>query len=106
MNSVIALACLGDLTGARESLRAALRSDRSDAYSNDFLGSVYFLQDNYASALKYWNHVGKPVVENVRIDPPLRTDSLLLNRAFAFSRGGVLSQENYRTTQSRLEATG
>src|SRR5262249_43314732 len=44
---------------ATRHLRHALKLDPSDAYSNDFLGTVFFLQKNLEAALKYWNRVGK-----------------------------------------------
>jgi hypothetical protein len=96
----------GNLAEARKDLNAALRSDPSDAYINEFLATVCFLQHDMEPALKYWNRAGKPTVENIRIDPQLLTDPLIVARAFTFSRGGVLKLYDYRTTQSRLEAAG
>jgi predicted double-glycine peptidase len=93
------------LTETREHLRSALEVDSRDTHTNDFLATVYFLQNNTEAALKYWNRGGKPRIENIRIDPPLRTDPVLLDRAFTFSRGDVLTLEDFRTTQARLEAT-
>ncbi len=96
----------GNLAEARQHLNVALRSDPSDAYVNEFLATVYFLQDDMGAALKYWNRIGKPTVDNIRIDPPLLTDPLIVDRAFTFSRGGILTLDDYRTTLSRLEAAG
>src|SRR4029453_12958213 len=81
-----------------------LRVNPSDTYTNNFLATVYFLQNNTEAALKHWNRAGKPEVENIRIDPPLRTDPVLLDRAFAFSRGGVLRLSDFEKTQARLSA--
>ena len=94
------------LSEAKEHLNTAVRSNPSDAYANDFLATVYFLQNNMESALKYWNRASQPVIENVRIDPPLEIDPVLLDHAFAFSRGSVLTLDEFRTTKARLEATG
>jgi Peptidase_C39 like family len=91
---------------ARQHLTAALRTNRSDEFTNDFLGTVYFLQDNTEAALKHWNRAGKPAIENVRIDPPLRTNSVLIDRAFAFSRGSILNLGDFEKTQARLGALG
>src|SRR6266705_2885113 len=91
------------LEESKEHLRSILRSAPSDAYTNEFLATVYFLQDNTESALKYWNRVGKPLIEDIRVDPPLRTNPVLLDRAFAFSRGSLLALDDFRTTQARLE---
>jgi tetratricopeptide (TPR) repeat protein len=93
-----------NLSEAQEHLTAALRVNPSDAYLNDFLGTVYFLQNNTEAALKYWNRAGKPAIDNIRIDPPLRTDPVLLDRAFAFSRGSTLRLSDFEETQARLTA--
>src|SRR5262249_35046943 len=82
----------------------ALRVNPSDTYTNSFLATVYFLQNNTEAALKHWNRAGKPEIENIRIDPPLRTDPVLLDRAFAFSRGSVLRLSDFEKTQARLSA--
>jgi predicted double-glycine peptidase len=95
-----------NLSEARQHLTAALNVNPSDAYANDFLATVYFLQDNTEAALKYWNRAGKPSVENILIDPPLRTESVLVDRAFAFSRGSVLNLSDFEKTQARLGALG
>ena len=94
------------LEESKEHLRSILRSAPSDTYTNEFLATVYFLEDNTESALKYWNRAGKPLIEDIRVDPPLRTHPVLFDRAFAFSRGSLLSLDDFRTTQARLEATG
>ena len=93
-----------NLSGAREHLTAALRVNPSDEYVNDFLGTVYFLQNNTEAALKYWNRAGKPVIDNIRMDPPLRTDPILIDRAFTFSRGSILRVSDFEETQARLTA--
>ncbi len=82
-------------------LRRALRIDSSDAYANDFLGTVYFLQGNLEAALKYWNRIGKPGIENVRIEPQLQVDPVLLDRAFAFSPGSTLELRDFLTAKAR-----
>ena len=41
-------------------LRRAIKLTPQDAYANDFLGTVYFLEGNLEASLKYWNRVGKP----------------------------------------------
>ncbi len=50
---------------AKTNLRRALRLDEDDAYANDFLATIYLLEDNLEAALKYWNRVGKPSVEGI-----------------------------------------
>jgi predicted double-glycine peptidase len=94
------------LAEAREHLASALRTDPEDRFTNDFLGSVFFLQDNTEAALKYWNRAGKPAIDNIRIDPPLRINPVLLDRGFAFSRGNVLELSDFEDTEARLSALG
>jgi predicted double-glycine peptidase len=94
------------LSQARDHLDSALRSNPTDAHTNDFLATIYFLQNNTEAALKYWNRAEKPQIEDIRIDPPLRIDPVLLDRAFTFSRAGLLRLSDFETTQARLEALG
>ena len=87
---------------AAEYLRRALRLDPADAYANDFLASVYFLQGNLEAALLYWNRISKPQIEELRIDPTPKVDSTLLDRAFAFAPATVLHLSELQTTQARV----
>lgn len=91
---------------AADHLHRALRLDPSDEYATDFLGSVYFLQGNLEAALKYWNRVSKPRVEQVRQDPPPRVDQVLLDRAFAFAPASVLRVSDLQTTDARIGGLG
>jgi len=92
------------LSETREHLTAALNVNPSDAYTNDFLGTVYFLEDNTEAALKHWNRGGKPVIENIRIEPGLRINPVLLDRSMSFSRGSLLKLSEFEDTQARLDS--
>ena len=83
-------------------LRRALRLDPADAYANDFLASVYFLQGNIEAALKRWNRVSKPEIEEVRFDPTPKVSPALLDRAFAFAPAAVLRLPELQTTEARV----
>jgi hypothetical protein len=87
---------------AADYLRRALRLDPADTYANDFLASVYFLQGNLEAALKYWNHVSKPQIEEVRLDPPPKLDLVLLDHAFDFAPATVLRLSQLQTTEARV----
>jgi tetratricopeptide (TPR) repeat protein len=87
-------------------LRRALQLDPTDAYANDFLASIYFLQGNLEAALKYWNRVGKPQIENVRLEPEPRVNAVLLDRAFAFSPASTLRVPDLLTTEARVRGLG
>jgi hypothetical protein len=91
------------LDDAKRYLRSDLRHNPSDSYASDFLATVYYLQGNTEAALKYWNLAGKPALRNILVDPPLLTNPVLLNRAFTFVPGDIVSLETYRTTQRRLD---
>lgn len=88
---------------AKKELRRALAIDGRDEYANNFLASIYFLEGNLEAALKYWNRAGKPKLEDLTFDPQPRLNPLLLDRAFAFSRGSEWRRDQFLTTQARLE---
>ena len=87
-------------------LREGLRLAPNDAYANDFLATIYFLEGNTEAALKYWNRIGKPQLEKVRIEPGLRVDPALLDRAFSFAPASTLRLPDFLTTQTRVEGLG
>ncbi len=84
-------------------LGVALRLSPHDDYANDFLATVYFLEGNTEAALKYWNRAGKPHLENIHVEPGLKVDSALLNRAFAFAPASTLDLRGYLTSEARVE---
>jgi tetratricopeptide (TPR) repeat protein len=73
-----------------------------DAYISDFLGTVYFLEGNLDASLKYWNLAGKPAIENVRADPQLRLDPVILDRALAVSPGTLFRPSQLLASEARL----
>lgn len=87
-------------------LHRGLRIDPSDSYANDFLATIYFLQENLEAALKYWNRIGKPQVQDVKVDSGLRIDPALLDRAFTFSPASVLRLPDLLTSEARVTALG
>ncbi|HJZ13061.1 MAG TPA: hypothetical protein VJ521_12965, partial [Acidobacteriota bacterium] len=44
-----------DLNASKKYLHRALSLDSQDRYGNEFLATVYYLEGNVESALKYWN---------------------------------------------------
>src|SRR5574341_249517 len=87
---------------AADYLRRALRLDPADAYANDFLASVYFLQGNLEAALMRWNRISKPQIEEVRFDPTPGVNPVLLDHAFAFAPVTTLSLAELQTTEARV----
>lgn len=93
-----------DHSEAKHWLSIALRLNPHDDYANDFLGTLYFLEGNLEAALKYWNRVNKPVVQNVRTEPEPRLDPVLLDRALAFAPASIMTRSQFLASQSRLRA--
>lgn len=87
-------------------LHLALHLDPTDAYANNFLASVYFLQGNSDAAIKYWNRLGKPEIANILMQPEPRVRAALLDTAFAASPASVLRLSDLWTTQSRVSGLG
>jgi Tetratricopeptide repeat len=91
---------------AERRLRAALRLAPHDAYANNFLATLYFLDGNLEAALKYWNRIGKPQIDEVNEDPVPRVSPALLDHAFVFAPASTLLLPQYLATQSRLRGLG
>jgi tetratricopeptide (TPR) repeat protein len=87
-------------------LRRALRLDPRDAYVNEFLATIYYLQGNVEAAVKYWNRVDKPQIHNIGLGQPLRIQWPLLNRAFAFAPASQLRLPELRTSEERVAGLG
>jgi tetratricopeptide (TPR) repeat protein len=87
-------------------LRRALRLAPNDSYTNDFLGTAYFLEGNLEASLKYWNRVGKPVIAEVQADPAPRLEPALLDQAFAFAPAATLTMRQLLDSGTRLRGLG
>ena len=89
---------------AKNSLRTALKLDARDSYTQTFLATLYFMEENFEAALKYWNlSSGKPLVDQIVTSPQLRVKPTLLDRAFAASPASQLLLKDYRNTQAWLD---
>ena len=88
---------------AKRWLHRAMHLDPTDSYTNDFLATIYFLEHNLEAALKYWNRIGKPKIQNVSEEPKLRIDPELLDRAFAFAPASVLRLPDLLASETRVE---
>jgi tetratricopeptide (TPR) repeat protein len=91
-------------SAAKRDLRRALAMNSRDEYASNFLASIYFQEGNLEAALKYWNRAGKPKLEDLTFEPVLKLGPLVVDRAFAFARGGEWQREQFLTTQARLRA--
>ncbi len=86
-------------------LRRALRLEAKDAYANDFLATLYFLQGNLEAAVKYWNRLEKPKPQlaQVRSTPVPRVRPDLLDHALAFAPASTLTLEELRASEARVQ---
>jgi tetratricopeptide (TPR) repeat protein len=91
-------------SSAKRELRRALVIYPRDDYANNFLASIYFLEDNLEAALKYWNRTGGPQLTDLTFDPAPKLNRLLLDRAFVFSPRTEWRREQYLATQAKLSA--
>jgi hypothetical protein len=91
------------LRAAKRELRAALRLNPQDAYTQEFLGTLYFLDGNLEAALKYWNAIDKPRLRSVAVQPAAQLDDALLHAAIGFNAPQVLTAEALLGARARLE---
>jgi tetratricopeptide (TPR) repeat protein len=91
---------------AKKCLRSVLKNQPYDEYANDLLGSIYFFEGNLDAALEYWNKVKKPQLSDLSFEPEPKLKPILLDRTFAFSRGGVWTEDAFLTSKARLEKLG
>jgi tetratricopeptide (TPR) repeat protein len=87
-------------------LRRALHLDPHDTYAANFLGTVEYLTGNLPAALEAWNRIGKPSIHDFDLDPHLRVQHLLLDRAFVFAPHSVLRESQFTATEARLQGLG
>lgn len=95
-----------DFPAAKKQLRKALRLSPRDAYSREFLGTIYFLEGNLEAALKYWNAQEKPRLRSVGFAPPLLLNEAIQSRAVVFNAPQILTSDALLATQSRLDNLG
>jgi hypothetical protein len=91
---------------AKRGLRAALKLDGHDAYTREFLGTLYFLDGNLEAALKYWNAIDKPRLAKVTVQPPPKLDGSLLQNAIGFNAPQILTSDALQGAEARLDTLG
>ena len=91
---------------AKAHLARALKLDGQDSYAYEFLASLYFLEGNLEAAIKYWNRIGKPKIQEIKMRPQPRLRAELLDRAFALAPASLLKLEDLRATQTNLDLFG
>jgi hypothetical protein len=88
---------------AKSYLHHALRIDPRDDYAQEFLATIYFLDDNLEAAVLHWNHVAKPEINELKNEPRLRVRPALLDHAITFGPSAVLKLEDLRTSERQLD---
>lgn len=83
-------------------LRQSIKLDPHDAYANNFLGTVYFLEGNLEATLKYWNRVDKPQIAGIEEEPEPKVAPALLDRAFTFAPTDMLKLREFLDTDARI----
>lgn len=95
-----------DFRAAKRDLRTALRLAPGDAYVDEFLATIYFLEGNPEAALKYWNRAEKPRLRSIAFTPALQLKEALRARALGFNAPQVLTGDALLTTEARLDNLG
>jgi hypothetical protein len=100
----------GDLSMAKRLVRKQAATDQAPGtpngpLRNEFLATIYFLEDNLDAALKYWNRNGSPQLRDVRMDFDARWDPILLDRTLGIARATTLFESDFRLARKRLDAT-
>ncbi|RPJ87002.1 MAG: hypothetical protein EHM18_03325 [Acidobacteria bacterium] len=91
---------------ARRNLHRAISVGDTDPYVFNFLASLYYLEGNLEAAVKYWNLVGKPGIQELRVEPDGILDPVLMDRALAMSPSSELKLQSLRLTDRRLDLLG
>jgi len=95
-----------DVRTAKRELREALKLNPRDAYAQEFLGTLYFLDGNLEAALKYWNAIDEPRLRNVSVQPPPQVDAALLQSAIGFNAPQVLTRDALLHAEARVDNLG
>jgi hypothetical protein len=96
---------LGKTNEAKKYLNEILRRQPADHYANDFLGTLYLMEGNLEACLKYWNRIGKPMVEQFESQPSSKINPELFDRTLVMSPASMLKREDYLGSETRLQAT-
>jgi hypothetical protein len=95
-----------DLDRARESLRTALSIDPANRYANDLLATIDMSIGNVEAALDAWNKEDRPIVGDVLHNDHVEFETWVVGKASTFRSGDKLTWAKWKTTESRLGATG
>ncbi len=95
-----------DNGAARHWLLEAVKLAPTDAYVNEFLGTLYQIDGNLAATLKYWNRVNKPFLSGVTFPTNAGLDPAFRDRIFLFSAGQVFTLSRLEQSEANLNRAG
>ena len=96
----------GDRELAKQHLQRLLKTDPNHAYANEFLGSLFLLDENLEAALKYWNRIGQPHVQEIEMQPSPHVKLDLIEHALVAAPASILRLKDYVATENRFEEMG
>ena len=83
--------------------RQALAIDERDGYALDVLGSSLFMLDDHTGALRAWNRLGKPTLDQVRISGLRHTRYETISEAIGLVPGALLTADAFEQARHRLD---
>jgi len=90
---------------ARAALNESLAADPFNSFASDTLAALDMSEGNVRSALRAWNRVGRPVVQDVLYNSFAAPAHWTIPAARAFHPDAVLTYGQWRTTETRLLET-
>lgn len=81
----------------------AVGKDPSNSYAWDVLGSSRYMLNDQHGALAAWNRIGKPKIDSVAITGLKRTRYQLVAEALDLEPNAVLTLEDFRLAERRLD---
>jgi len=94
----------GDVGSAVSAARRALASRPDDRHARRILGAAFYVDGDSDAALDQWNHLGEPRIGHVFVGGTRRTNYRTLEKVIALGDTTLLTRENLRRTQRRLDA--
>ena len=79
---------------------------RPDAYTREMLATSLFLKGRVAAALRQWNRLGQPVVQDIRVVGTERVKPGWVTREVRPSSGQMLRPKHLEGTRLRLDESG
>jgi tetratricopeptide (TPR) repeat protein len=79
---------------------------RPDPYTREMLATSLYLTGRIHAAVREWNRIGQPIVQNIRVEGTKRLKKGWVRREVTPSEGGLLRPRHLEGTRLRLDETG